>query len=314
MPGRYRNIQNILDASILAFSQNMLPLLGIATAQRRQILTLQIIDSLRRSEFPRAISQRPVSATRADPTNALFDPLRAAVHFRNIGSFDEAHWIAFLGTHCGKHERYGWRLAAALYGGFQSPALWSWNNISVNLQGFLNWLANNQYLFLNIDNHYHFSNHRKYESLDVTKQNHTGLVIASYVNWINRYGGHAAMLNAIQVAVGQNPTEIFDSFYTMMNTNVVRFGRLGAFDHVCMLGKLYLAPLVPGKTYIANATGPRKGARLLIDGARTGPSSSRHLEETLVRFGAHIGIGMQELEDSLCNWQKDPDNYVHYVG
>jgi len=77
-----------------------------------------------------------------------------------------------------------------------------------------------------------------------------------------------------------------------MNKNVVRFGRLGAFDHVCMLGKLDLAPLVPGRTYITNATGPRKGAHLLIDGVRVGLSPSRSLEEALISFGAHIGIGM----------------------
>jgi len=47
---------------------------------------------------------------------------------------------------------------------------------------------------LNSENHYHFSNHRKYESVDVNKQNHTGIVVSSYVNWINQFGGASGRL------------------------------------------------------------------------------------------------------------------------
>jgi hypothetical protein len=79
---------------------------------------------------------------------------------------------------------------------------------------------------LDSQNHYHFSNHRKYESLDLTKQNHTGLDISSYVNWINQFGSHAALLNAIQIEVGQNPTAVFERHFSLMSANVVRFGRL----------------------------------------------------------------------------------------
>ena len=314
MPGQYRDLATELNNKLLDYSQKVTALPGILLPQRRHVLTLQIIDSLRRTKFSRSIAGRPVVAARGDPNSNVFDPLRGAVHFRNTGQFDEAHWIAFLGTHCGKHETYGWRLAAALYSGFQIPKQWSWANVSANPGQFANWLGNNQNLLLDRNGHYHFSNHRKYESLDVTKQNHTGLVVSSYVNWINQFGGHAALLNAIQIEVGQNPTAVFDRFFKMMCTNVVRFGRLGAFDHVCMLGKLDLAPIVPGKAYITNATGPRKGAHLLIDGQRAGPTSSQDLEETLVKLGAHLGVGMQEIEDSLCNWQKNPEEYKHFVG
>lgn len=314
MPGQFRHQATELNDKLVDFSQTVMALPGIATHQHRNVLVLQIIDSLRRNQYPRVISGRPVVAASSDPSNAAFDPLRAAVYFRNSGSFDEAHWIAFLGTHCGKHEVHGWRLAAALYSGLQAPQPWSWTTVSADPSQFTNWLSNNQQTILDSANHYHFSNHRKYESIDVTKQNHTGIVVSSYVNWINQFGGHAALLNAIQVEVGQNPKLVFDRFFTLMNENVVRFGRLGAFDHVCMIGKLDLAPVVPGKTYIAHATGPRKGAHLLIDGQRTGPTSAADLENTLVSLGAHLSIGMQEMEDSLCNWQKNPDEYTHYVG
>ncbi|WP_353342930.1 hypothetical protein [Litorivita sp. NS0012-18] len=314
MPGQYRDLATQLDTRLLDFSQNVTALPGVASPQHRRVLTLQIIDSLRRTQFVRSISIRPVVAARSDPLSGLFDPLRAAVHFRNTGQFDEAHWVAFLGTHCGKHETYGWRLAAAVYSGLQSPNPWSWANVSANPGQFTNWLTNNQQVMLNGQNHYHFSNHRKYESLDVTKQNHTGLVVSSYVNWVNQFGGHSALLNAIQTEVGQNPTAVFDRFFSLMSANVVRFGRLGTFDHVCMLGKLDLAPIVPGKTYIKNATGPRKGAHLLIDGQRDGTTPAGTLEAKLIEIGDFLNLGMQELEDSLCNWQKNPSLYTHFVG
>lgn len=314
MPGQFRHRATELNERLIEFSQTRRPLPGISGAQQRDILVRQIIDSLRRNQYPRTVSGRPVVAASSDPSNVAFDPLRAAAYFRNTGLFDEAHWIAFLGTHCGKHETYGWRLAAALYSGLQEPKLWSWAAISADPVLFTNWLCNNQHILLNPTNNYHFSNHRKYESLDVTKQNHTGLVVSSYVNWINQFGGHAALLNAIQVEVGQNPHAVFDRLYDLMNKNVVRFGRLGTFDHVCMLGKLDLAPVEPGKTYITNATGPRKGAHLLIDGQRKGPTSAAELENTLIELGAYLSIGMQEMEDSLCNWQKNPNQYTLYVG
>jgi hypothetical protein len=38
------------------------------------------------------------------------------------------------------------------------------------------------------------------------------------------------------------------------------------------------------------------------------------LEEWLVQLGAGLGVGMQVLEDALCNWQKSPVQFKRFRG
>jgi hypothetical protein len=77
-----------------------------------------------------------------------------------------------------------------------------------------------------------------------------------------------------------------------------------------MLGKLKLAPMEPGSTYMTGATGPRSGAKLLFGKY----PSTAELDAWLVELGDYIGIGMQEMEDALCNWQKSPDAFRGFRG
>jgi len=70
-----------------------------------------------------------------------------------------------------------------------------------------------------------------------------------------------------------------------------------------MIGKLELAAIEPGSTYMQNATGPLSGARLLF-GVHHGATQ---LDHWLIELEAQLGVGMQVLEDALCNWQKSPD-------
>jgi len=51
--------------------------------------------------------------------------------------------------------------------------------------------------------------------------------------------------------------------------DVERFGRTAKFDYLTMVGKLGLAAIEPGSTYMQGATGPLKGARLLFGGRAT---------------------------------------------
>ena len=314
MNGKHRNKGGYLEDRLLTFSYDNQRLQGIQDAQARQTLVRQIIDSLRRTDFVRATSGRAISPLRCEPGSGIFDPLRAAVHYRNHGLFDEAHWIAFLGTHCGKHEKHGWRLTAALYGGLQEQPYWTWQRASEHPDCFSEWLSANQQQVLNPRLELKFSNHRKYESLNINARGHTGQVIASYIRWVLQHGDHRTLIANLQKERGQHPHEAFDGLYASMTNNVLRFGRLGVFDHICMLGKLDLAPVDPGKTYIGSATGPRQGANLLLHNNPNAKISVKQLEAVLQNLGHHIGIGMQEVEDSLCNWQKSPRKYVHFRG
>ena len=98
---------------------------------------------------------------------------------------------------------------------------------------------------------------------------------------------------------------------------VASFGRTAKFDYLTMIGKLGLAPIEPGSTYMHGATGPLSGARLLFGGRKTAPLTRSDLEAWLVELEArlHLGThGMQVLEDALCNWQKNPRTFVPFRG
>jgi hypothetical protein len=95
---------------------------------------------------------------------------------------------------------------------------------------------------------------------------------------------------------------------------VRRFGRTGRFDYLTMLGKIGIAPIIPGSAYLAAATGPRRGARLLFGGTTAAALSNRNLEHWLAGLDQELNVGMQVLEDALCNWQKSPDRFRPFRG
>jgi hypothetical protein len=87
------------------------------------------------------------------------------------------------------------------------------------------------------------------------------------------------------------------------------FGRLARFDYLTMVGKLELAPIRPGSAYIKGSTGPLLGAKLLF-----GDGSATNLDKWVVQLDRKLQVGMQVLEDSLCNWQKSPDQFKSFQG
>src|SRR5204863_9574632 len=108
---------------------------------------------------------------------------------------------------------------------------------------------------------------------------------------------------------GNDPKNTFDVLYNSMDA-VVRFGRLAKFDYLTMLGKLGLANIIPGSPYLEGSSGPRKGAALLFGGN----SSVETLDASVVDLDQELHVGMQVLEDGLCNWQKSPDKFVPFRG
>ena len=44
------------------------------------------------------------------------------------------------------------------------------------------------------------------------------------------------------------------------------------------------------------------------------PLSFAELEQRVQVLGRHLGVGMQEMEDSLCNWGKKPGVYTYFKG
>jgi hypothetical protein len=301
-----------LAAQLISFDSNTRPLLGLRAVISRRTLVLQLIDSLRRIEYAHFIRDAKIDAKRKDPSNPIFDPLRAAVLYMRSGQFDEAFWLVFLFVHFGKHPVDGWRLVRDIYGGLGN-GIWTWRKVSADPDSFRDWLSVNQEKLTNDGVARRFGNHRKYETLNVLSPTGTAAVVSSYVAWVGPRRMHQQLIQDAHKQVGQNPRAVFDYLYKSMNA-VRRFGRLAKFDYLTMLGKLGLAPIEPGSAYLNEATGPLKGARLLFCGDAAASANSRELDTWLSELDDTLEVGMQVLEDSLCNWQRSPSKYVHFRG
>ncbi len=301
----------LLTASLLDYSENVEALPGLEGDGCVDSFVGQLIDSLRRIEFAHHIRDAKIGPLRSDPKSDVFDPLRAAVLHNRQGNLNEAWWLVFLATHFGKHHAGNWELLRNVYGKLGQGGLWNWAAIVRDPQEFERWLEVNEAHLKNGAGK--FSNHRKYESLKVTAENGTAAVFATYVTWVGPSCSHSEMIRTIHTVVGQNPEAVFEHLYKSMSV-VKRFGRLGRFDFLAMLGKLGIAPVEPGSAFLVGATGPLSGARLLYGGHVGANISARELNSKLIKLGSTVGLGMQVLEDALCNWQKSPTVYKPFRG
>lgn len=301
-----------LNASLARFETEQFPLPGIRNPQNRAVFIKQVIDSIRRVQYVPTVESRPLSPDRADPFSALFDPIKAALIHKSVGEFDEACWLVFLSVHFGKHRRAGWRYTREVYGKLGRQPYWTWSATAASPTRFRTWLRNNQQELLRGSNR-GFGNHRKYQSMDADSPAGTGAAIQSYVTWVMRFGGHSQLFQHALNQAGGNSKLAFEWLYKSMD-DVVSFGRMAKFDYLTMLGKTGLAQIEPGIPYLKGATGPLPGARLMLQGSLANEHSIPVLETRLVTLGEYLGVGMQVIEDSLCNWQKSPSQYKLFAG
>lgn len=297
-----------ISENLTLFSTHVKPLIGIANIDAKEAFIGQIIESIRRVKYVTTISDRPASFNCADPTSVYFDPIKAAILKRNSNEFEEACWLVFLAIHCGKNLRTGWRLVGELYGGINGSQIWSWNRIHSKVGSYKTWLEANYNQI-----HGKFGNHRKYETINVFKNNNTAEIIQSYVDWVGT--SHVALFDRINQQSEFNAKKNFEILYSSMN-RVTRFGRTAKFDYLTMLGKLKLGNLEPNSTYMNEATGPARGASLLFSGTTRLIQSRKNLEQWTQELDQALGLyfGLQVLEDALCNWQKSPTKFKAFRG
>lgn len=301
----------LLDAALARYIANEQELQGLNTPEKRVVFIDQIVDSIRRVEFARTLESRPISKSRIDPNSDLFDPLRAAVWYRIGGNIEEASWLVFLATHFGKSVESEWRLARDVYGALGQD-LWTWDRVYCDPEGVSRWLKSN-FLVMQTDGVARkFGNHRKYETIDPSKSSATGLVVESYVAWVAQYGSHQAMFDAAYRAAGGEKRSAFQWLYNDMS--VLRFGRMAKFDYLTMLAKLGITPIEADSPYIVDSTGPLKGAKLLFSGRANSDMMPHEVDAKVVKLADSLGVGMQEIEDAICNWQKNPSQYKYFRG
>jgi hypothetical protein len=308
-----RKLAQQLETSLVSFDQKERPLFGIQNSLRRAVFLEQLLESIHRVKYIAVIGEREIDEGRADPNNDLFDPLKAAILHQRQGNIDEAFWMVFLFVHFGKHRRAGWRYAREIYGRLGDGLLWNWESTSTNPSGFREWLDFHQEELKRKDGPRGFGNHRKYESLEAYTSKGTGSVVESYVRWVDPPRTHQNLIDQSYEQSHCDPRRTFDNLYQSMQA-VAQFGRMARFDYLTMIGKLGLANIEPGSVYLRNSTGPLAGARLLFGGDTMADFSAQDLDNWLVKLEDRLRVGMQVLEDALCNWQKSPDKFKAFRG
>jgi hypothetical protein len=294
-----------------AHSAGQPPFKGVSTSAAQAALGEQIVESKRRIRYIEVLRQQGQSDIWLRPES--FDPIRGALFVASTGDLNEAFWLVFLSVHFGKHRRGGWSLVRDVYFAFGSDRQWDWHSTSANPDAFHVWLAVHQGRLAQKDAIRHFGNHRKYESLKANSDRGTSKVFASYIAWVGHNRGHSGLIADAQAEAGDNPEALFDYLYHSMSA-VTSFGRTAKFDYLTMIGKLGLAPIRPGSPYLAGATGPLRGARLLVDGSAESSARATALEPIICELGNDLGVGMQEMEDALCNWQKSQNKFIPFRG
>jgi hypothetical protein len=319
MPIRPRDTEEAerIDAVLTDFDANVRGLPGVHAHVQRAAFLDQVFDSIHRVQFiERVVLRRPLDPDRANPGSDLFDPVRAAAICANRGDHDEACWFVFLFAHFGKNLSTEYRLTRDIYGRLGQGGVWDWATISPNPELFRRWLTANLPTMQNDGVKRNFGNHRKYESLKTNTLGTRGTAPAfvSYVNWVMPHRSHNALFEHAAAEVGHDPRRTFDWLYRSMEC-VATFGRTGRFDYLTMLAKLQLADIEPGSTYMTGATGPLAGAKLLF-GSDADTAAPQVIDRWLNELEAalQLPMGMQVLEDALCNWQKSPTRYEPFRG
>src|SRR6185437_10385574 len=202
--------------------------------------------------------------------------------------------LTFIFVHFGKNKRGGWRYAREVYGRLGDGSFWDWESVSQAPSRFRTWLDAHQTQLKRPGVPGGFGNHRKHEKLDATSAAGTGAVIQSYVEWVGPAHSHQRQVAEVVRRNNGDPRRAFDELFHSMRT-VKRFGRLARFDYLTMLGKLGLAPLIPGSPYLEGASGPLNGAALLF-GTKQSPAT---FDAWLIELDKTLQVGMQVLEDAL---------------
>lgn len=304
-PSRQARKHELIEV-LLRHASTVRSLPGIANPCALDTLAMQIVASLRREDYFRLIQRGPIAARRADPHDPAFEAELGVVHLLQRGDLDEAAWLIFLMTYFGKPADSGWMRLRDVYGRL-GAGMWDWHSVSIDPSAFSSWLAANWQSIRG-----KFGSHRKYESIRPDAKRPMSAAVERYVAWVLAGSGHRTLFADIVRQAGNDPHSIFAAFY--QEIPVPGFGRLGRFDYVAMLGRYGIVPAQAGSAYLDGATGPVAGARLLFDRPHDALSPASCLQRNLDELDVDVRVGMQVLEDSLCNWQKSPEQFVHFRG
>lgn len=305
-----RELSERLEKQLRDYRVDGQPLPGIASPAALATLVEQMVESVHRVDFVKRIRDKKdkITARRIDPKDDMFEPIRAAVWHMDRGNINEAFWIVFLFVVCGRNLKTGYGLLRMVYGAFKDQFVWTWEQYNSEKDGFTLWLHDRLPEIEKAKSGFRFGNHRQYESI-----RNLDSVLKSYADWVGPERSHVALIESAKAVAGDDPKKLFAYLYKSMDA-VLRFGRLGKFDYLTMVGKVGLVDVEPPSAYMTEATGPATGAQLLFGVPGMGQKSRKKMDELAIALDGELQVGMQVIEDSLCNWQKSPDKFLAFRG
>ena len=154
-----------------------------------------------------------------------------------------------------------------------------------------------------------YSNHRQNERY---APEYIYKILSEYRDkFLSSNGNFSDLIRSIRPKTKKCPKEYFKFLFDLLfpkPKGIYRFGRLAVFDFLSMLGNLDILPLEPDSTHLLGATGPLKGANVLINNNKNiddlNESDVLDLEQKVDKLDDTLKIGKHALEDCLCNWQK----------
>lgn len=282
-----RNICTYLDLNNIPIS---LPSLSY------EVLAMQIRDSISRVRYYEAVSNRSIDIRTTDPNDSLFDPIKAIIYYRNK-NYDEACWLAFLLAYTSESYPSKWYFTRKLYAGLDNKLTWNYVNTNRNV---IQKIAQS---LEQANPKPKFGKHRPYASLK-----HMQITIGNYIDLVDFHGGHRNLFKNNESH--ESLEDAFRKLYNILSTGIYGFARLSTFDFISILYKSELADVKADSCYIKGSTGPKRGAKLLFGSNLT----TNDLEQHSLELANYLGIGYQEMEDALCNWQKSHGVYNQYRG
>ena len=209
----------------------------------------------------------------------------------------------------------GWRYARDIYGALGGTDRWDWARVSGDPARFRAWLAANQNTLKTDGIVRRFGNHRKYQSLEDQKPNGTGAAVQSYVAWVGPPRTHEELFRDALVAASGDERQAFARLYRSMTAVVsVRPDgevRLPDDDRKTRPRSDRAGLHLHERSDRPSRWGPPPLPRESDRERRHAPGSST---DGWCELEAQLGVGMQVLEDSLCNWQKSPDDFRRFRG
>jgi hypothetical protein len=281
------------QSTIDAFAKRVAAILQDQRCPNPELSAQRLAPHILASELARQARRSFLAAASKQPAA---DVVRWIAEARDAGETDEAFWRASVAAHFGRLSALEGSVrqaesAGRFLCGFGQKPHWTWQRVASDLDGLRDWLDDHaeQLLSLQFGNHRHFESH---QPTDLYR------VIRSFVDWVNDHG-HGSPEAAFATAQAADSEARFDILYHRLRDGVDRFGRLGAFDFVDLLGDMDLLIVRPGSPYLADASGPWTGA-LLVWGSRP----VGELDACATELAARLKVPVQAIEDALCNSQK----------